>query len=169
MTPGEERGAGRSFAIPVTDFLWFIDHALDQMVEIVEQAGDDLANRAPGVRGANSLYAMLTHCLGVMNYWGGYLVAGRHIERDREAEFTSRGPVAGLIDRTVVARRRLHADVALAEPLAALRNAADPQDMHLPMGTTQAGALLHVFEELRLHLGHMQITLDLLMEPPSPT
>jgi hypothetical protein len=59
--------------------------------------------------------------------------------------------------------------VASAEPLAPLRNAPDPQDVQLPMCTSQGGALLHIFEELRLHLGHMQITFDLLLESRPPT
>jgi hypothetical protein len=73
--------------ISVDDYLFFVDEALDGMVRIVTELGDDLANRRPDVSGANSPYAVLTHCLGVMEYWAGYLVAGRRIERDRDAEF----------------------------------------------------------------------------------
>ena len=33
--------------------------------------------------GASSAYANVTHCLGVMGYWGGAVVAGRTIERSQ--------------------------------------------------------------------------------------
>jgi hypothetical protein len=34
-------------AVSEADFLWFVDLALDQMVAIVVQLGDDGANRRP--------------------------------------------------------------------------------------------------------------------------
>ena len=77
-------------SVSTSDFLWFVDHALDEMVGILRGLGDDLANRRPDLDGANSPYAILTHCLGVMEYWGGWMIAGREIERDRDAEFPGR-------------------------------------------------------------------------------
>jgi len=70
--------------IPVEDYLWFVDEALDGMVGIT---GDDVANRRPDLPGANSPYAIVTHCLGVMGDWAAHVVAGRQIERDRDEEF----------------------------------------------------------------------------------
>jgi len=69
--------------ISADDFLWFVDEALNGMVAIVSELGDEGANRRPDLPGANSAYAILFHCLGVMEYWGGQVVAGRTIERDR--------------------------------------------------------------------------------------
>ena len=73
--------------ISADDYLYFVDDALDGMVDIVMDLGDELANRRLDLPGANSPYAVLTHCLGVIEYWAGHLVAGRVIERDRPAEF----------------------------------------------------------------------------------
>ena len=47
------------------------------MTAIVEELGDELVNRRPPFRDANSAYVILTHCLGVMEYWGGATVAER--------------------------------------------------------------------------------------------
>ena len=66
--------------ISVDDYLWFVDEALDGMVDIVTTLGDDLANRRPDVPGANSPYVVLHHCLGVIDYWAGHIVAGRTIQ-----------------------------------------------------------------------------------------
>ena len=66
--------------IDVDDFLYFLDEALEGMATVVTDLGDDLANRRLDLPGANSPYAVLFHCLGVMEYWGGAMVAGRTIE-----------------------------------------------------------------------------------------
>ena len=42
------------------DFLLFTDRALDKMLEIIEELGDDLASRKPDLPDANSPYAILT-------------------------------------------------------------------------------------------------------------
>src|SRR5205807_5775164 len=83
---GRPRHAARTevagvLVVSDADFLWFVDQALDAMVRIVRELGDD-ANRRPELPGANSPYAILYHSLGVMEYWGGAMVAGRTIERD---------------------------------------------------------------------------------------
>src|SRR6516164_10070409 len=85
------------------------------MTEIVTALGDDLANRKPALPGANSPYAILRHCLGVMEFWGGEAVAGRKITRDRAAEFRARGPVAGLAAAAGAGQDPFRADAATAD------------------------------------------------------
>jgi Protein of unknown function (DUF664) len=149
--------------ISLTDYLWFVDQAIEEMVAIVRRLGDDTASRRPDLPGANSPYAILTHCLGVMEYWGGKMLAGRPIERDRDAEFVAEGPVAELLGRTAAARRQVEADLLAAEPLAPPRGSlTDPEDADLPFGRSQGGVMLHILEELTQHLGQMQLTRDVL-------
>ncbi len=148
--------------VPEGDYLWFVDQALDRMVVLLDRLGDRAANRRPDLPGANSPYALVTHCLGVMEYWGGLMVAGRTVERDRDAEFRAEGSVADLIAGVARARRQLAADVATAESAAAPRRPPVPADADLPFGRTQGGVLLHIFEELAQHLGHLEVTCDVL-------
>src|SRR5579884_213282 len=75
------------------DLLEFIERAIDGLSAILEDLGDELANRRPDLPGANSCFAILTHCLGVMEYWGGEVIAGRSIVRDRPAEFLATWPI----------------------------------------------------------------------------
>jgi len=141
----------------------YVDRAVDQMTAIVTELGDDPANRKPGLLGANSPYAILRHCLGVMEFWGGQVVAGREVTRDREAEFRAHGPVAGLAAAAADAKRRFRADAATAQFTAPPRSEA-----HHSMGpgalefTSQGHALLHVLEEVTQHLGQMELTRDVL-------
>jgi len=150
--------------ISTDDYLWFVDQALDEMVRIVRELGDEVASTRPDLPGANSPYAILTHCLGVMEFWGGYMVADRPIERDRDAEFRAAGRVDDLVERAAAARRRLAADVAAGDPSAPPRH--DPvfdADVGTPIGTSQAGVLLHVLRELTQHLGQMEVSRDVLL------
>jgi hypothetical protein len=151
--------------ISVEDYLFFVDEALDGMVRIVTELGDELANRRPDLPGANSPYAVLTHCLGVMGYWAGYIVAGRRIERDRGAEFRAAGSVADLVDQTRRARRQLQADITNLEASAPPRGNPASEDADLPLARTQGGALIHVYEELAQHRGQMEGCRDVLLAP----
>ena len=144
------------------DWFFFVDDALDGMIAIVEDLGDELANTRPDLPGANSPYALLTHCLGVVEWWAGHLVAGRPVQRDRDSEFRATGSVADLVTRARAVRARLADDVAAADPSAPLRNPGDPEDDHLPFNQRQGAALLHVFEELAQHRGQMELTRDVL-------
>ncbi len=157
-----ERGGGGTPAISPETCLWFVDLALGQMTAIVRQLGDDRANQHLAVAGANSPYAILTHCLGVMEFWGGATVAGRHIERDRAAEFTATGSVDTLLERAEASRRRLHADVADADwdeaPIG-----FGSGDTEEPYHRDKGAVMLHIVEELFQHLGHMEVTRDVLV------
>ncbi|HEV7534196.1 MAG TPA: DUF664 domain-containing protein [Acidimicrobiia bacterium] len=147
------------------DYLYFVDRALDGMAAILAAMGDDLANRRPDLPGANSPYAIVTHCLGVVEYWAGHLVAGREVHRDRPAEFTATGPVDHLIARVDLAKGQLRHDLSAAETLAPLRHEPPGDHLVTTPGLTQGGALLHVYEELSQHLGQLEITRDVLIRP----
>jgi hypothetical protein len=141
----------------------YVDRAVDQMAAIVTELGDDLANRKPELAGSNSPYAILRHCLGVMEFWGGQVVAGREITRDRDAEFRAHGPGAGLTAATADAKRQFRADAATAEfaapPRSGTHHSKGPDELEF---TSQGHALLHVLEEVTQHLGQMELTRDVL-------
>ena len=148
--------------LTVEEYLWFVDDCLTAMTEIVEELGDDLANRQPPLPGANSPYQILTHCLGVLEFWGGAMVAGRSIERDRDAEFVASGPVADLREAVAHSRSRFVGDLDRLASRDAPASALPDEDAGLPFATSQAGVLVHVFHELAQHLGQVELTRDIL-------
>jgi hypothetical protein len=150
-------------AVSEADFLWFVDLALDQMVAIVVQLGDDGANRRPDPAGANSPFAILTHCLGVMEFWGGSMVADRTSTRDRQAEFVAEGSVSDLIEQVAVARRQLASDISGFDSQSPTAQAPASGDVATPFGRTMGGVLLHILEELFQHLGQMEMSRDVLL------
>lgn len=117
-----------------------------------------LRPRRPDLPGANSPFAILTHCLGVMEYWGGEIVAGRSIVRDRPSEFRATGRVADLTDQVEQARQQLRTDVAALDAFGPPRGFPPAGDAALPLARTQGGVLLHIYEELAQHRGQMEIT-----------
>jgi hypothetical protein len=149
--------------ISLDDYLWYADNALDEMARILSDLGDEHANQKPTLPGANSPYAILTHCLGVMEYWGGGVIAGRSIDRDRASEFVATGAVEDLLGRTRAARTRLAADLESFDPGAEPRGEVRADDAATPVGRTQGGVLFHIYEELSQHLGQMEITRDVLL------
>ena len=149
--------------VTIEDVDWYVGHWLDEMVAILRRLGDGPANRRPPLPGANSPFAIVTHCLGVMEFWAGRMIARRPIERDRDAEFTPTGSVEELVTRVARARRQLGADLGSLDPLAPPRHPSQPRDAGLPLATTQGGVVLHVLEELAQHLGQLELTRDLLV------
>lgn len=144
-------------------YLYFTGRALGGMTEIVAGLGDDLANRKPALDGANSPYALLNHCLGVVSYWAGSLVAGRAVPRDRAGEFTASGPVGPLLAQARVVAAQLAGDVAAAEPRMPLHGNPRADFQGPDRNLDQGAALLHVYEELAQHHGQMQILRDVLL------
>ena len=158
----------RMITLSDEDYLWFVDDCLFAMLDIVEGLGDDLASTRPQLPGANSPYAILTHCLGVVAWWGGLMVAGRDVVRDRDAEFVATGPVSGMRASVRRARDRLAEDLASLDPEAAPAGPVDEELAGLPYGRTRAGVLLHVFHELAQHRGQMELTRDVLVAGQGP-
>ncbi len=145
------------------DVLWYVDDALDQMVAALRRLGDERVNERPALPGANTPFAIVTHCLGVLEYWGGAMVAGRSITRDRDAEFRAEGRVEDLVARVDAARGQLADDVAGAVWDAPPRQPGNPDGADRPDGQRQGGVLLHLLEELYQHLGQLELTRDVLL------
>ena len=153
-----------TITLSTDEYLWFVDEALDDMARIVAELGDDDANRRPDLPDANSPFAILTHCLGVLEFWPAYMVVDRPFERDRDAEFRATGSVADLVERTHAARRRLTEDLADAELSAPPRHdPVYPEDVGTPLASSQSGLMIHVLREITQHLGQMEITRDVLL------
>lgn len=145
------------------EYTYFCERALNGMSRIVGDLGDDLANQKPSLPGANSPFALLTHCLGVVDTWAGYFVAGRPNDRDRGKEFEASGPVAPLLERVDAVVLQLREDAHHANFRAPLR-VVPPDAFEGPdRALSQGGALQHVYEELAQHHGQMELMRDVII------
>ncbi|WP_286131271.1 DinB family protein [Microbispora sp. NRRL B-24597] len=144
--------------------LAIIGESLSSMTEILRGLEDELSNTRPDLPGANSPYAIVFHCVGVIEHWAGSVIAGLRIPRDRAAEFTATGRVDDLITRVDDVRARLPewVDVALRE---GIRDRTVIGSTRPEVATaTPEWVLTHVVRELAQHLGQLELTRDVLRQ-----
>ncbi|MEL4503371.1 DUF664 domain-containing protein [Luteococcus sp. H138] len=132
----------------------------DELFDLIGQSDDAMVNRKPDVEGANSLFGIGTHVLGMMRFWSCTTNRGVEVERDREAEFTATGSVAELLSRAAQVRQLFETDVLSVNGHS--KPANRPADKDAEWLVSCHGVLLHVFEEICQHLGHAELTRDLL-------
>ncbi|MFI9009963.1 DinB family protein [Actinosynnema sp. NPDC053489] len=147
---------------PVDEYLYFVDRAFAGMLSAVDRLGPERGNTAPPLPGANSPYAIVHHCVEVVDYWIGHLLAGRPTARDRDAEFHAIGDPRELRDRVAAQLRRVREDLAGVDLAAPPATAPPPEYRGPGRPLSGAGVLLHVLEELAQHHGQVEISRDLL-------
>ncbi|MFC6705884.1 DUF664 domain-containing protein [Flexivirga alba] len=149
-----------SEAVPLDVVLIHVDRALNGMTATLRELGDDLTNTETGLPGGNTAYQIVRHCCGVLEFWGGQVLADRPITRDRLAEFTSSGTVDELVALVEQQRAAFRSDIQGFDGDAAPRGRMSERSMDPDEVRTQGGVLMHVYEELAQHRGHLDITAD---------
>lgn len=138
--------------------------SLEAMTTILADLGDDLANRRPSLDGANSPYAIVFHCVGMLEHWAGSVIGGERIPRDRDAEFIATGPVDELIHRVGEVRSRLPSWVDIAVSEGIRDRSAQGSTRGNAATATPEWVLLHIQRELAQHLGQLELTRDVLTQ-----
>ncbi|WP_010525234.1 DUF664 domain-containing protein [Nesterenkonia sp. F] len=144
----------------------FILTKFDELVELVASGDDATANAVPAAgrpETMNSPIQLLVHVCGMMRRWSCSVNRGLPVPRDRDAEFTARMPVADALALASHTRADFLDDVAATDLDAA--PAAVPAGRDHPWTASCRGVLLHVFEEVCQHLGHAEITRDVVDGP----
>lgn len=148
--------------ISTEEYLRYCDTALDQYAAVCRGLGDDLVNaRLDDVPGSNSAFALVTHVVGVMAFWGRTTNRGIVVPRDRDAEFTAAGTMDDALDLLARGWAALHEDVHAAAARELPANPPDGEDGE-DVGT-QGAVLFHIYEELAQHLGQLEVTRDVLL------
>lgn len=150
--------------ISVDDFTMFCDRTIDAMVRSVSDLDDDTVNSHPDLDGANSPFVLITHALAAARFWTEHVVLGEPSDRDRASEFEASGTTAELVASCHAAKARL------AERAPAIAQATSLQGegvtrTPIPREWTVGAVLMHTYEELAQHLGHLEITVDLVSRP----
>lgn len=158
-------------------------HEATQIADVLERLGRDalaqldgipdrLLNRPLPLPETNTLFALASHLVGAGEFWTLTLVGGQAIPRDRAAEFHATGTVDDLrarYDRWLAQLRTVCDDLA---PEDMDRVIADPAARRPWMGNapfTVRDSLLHALEHTALHLGHIQLTRQILRSDPDFT
>ncbi len=152
--------------ISVDDFTMFCDRTIDAMIGSVSGLDDKTINTRPDLEGANSPFVLVTHALAAARFWTEHVVLGEPNDRDRASEFEASGTTAELVVSCHVAKTRL------AERASAIARATSLQGegvTRIPIARewTVGAVLMHTYEELAQHLGHLEITVDLVSRSDS--
>ena len=145
------------------EFVPFVERAFHGMLAIAERLGDELVNVKPDLEGANSAFVIITHCIGVTDWWVGLMIGGRPVVRDRDAEFVAEGTVAELRESVAALLDRFGNDLASIIPGAPIRRPERLLDTSSAREWTQDAALIHTLEELAQHHGQLELGRDVLL------
>lgn len=146
--------------ITVSDFALFCNRTLDGMSGVIAKLNNEQLNAETGLPGSNTAFQLVYHATQACTYWVDHIVCGNPTDRDRDAEFRSSG-TASEAHAAIFALRELLTE--RSELLTTVTELANSPQTVTPLGQpwTVGAALIHAYEELAQHLGHAEITADL--------
>ena len=148
--------------ITVDDFDVFCRRSFAGVLVVADRLGDGLINERPPLTNGTTPFALVTHILGACEWWVGHMVVGDVSDRVRDDEFIASGTVADLHSQVAAWLELL--TVRKPAIVAATELAEVPQTQTPLAGEWTIGAaLIHAYEELAQHLGHLEMTADLLL------
>ncbi len=145
--------------ISVDDFLLFCNRTLDGYERVLGRLDDASVNAVPST-GGSTPFQLVTHAIAATHWWTSHHVCGRAVERNRDAEFEAAGPLADAAATVAEFRTTL---AELAPEIAAATEVHGAPSTQTPLGQdwTVGACLIHAYEELAQHLGHLELTTDL--------
>ncbi|WP_295650878.1 DUF664 domain-containing protein [uncultured Dietzia sp.] len=133
-----------------------------------------VAPTGPGSRWpSNSAAALVHHLCGVVTSWGAACLGAEEVVRDRAAEFEFAGPVGPELDRLADLVDRLPGWAAAARDRGTLAHptgtAFDVEAARRAGTLTVDWVLAHILHDVAGHLGHLEVTRDVLLDrAPGP-
>ena len=136
-------------------------YEFDRLLETINGLDDEAVNWRPPVPGANSLLVLVTHAVASAEEHVVGNAAGKTVVRNRDAEFATTGGSGHLAARAAEVRRRI--DDALGGLEGRLDEERDPPFRSWPGSrTTVRDRLIHSVSHTAEHVGHAQLTRDLI-------
>lgn len=148
----------------VEAYSYYIRKQIATMQACLQGLTDEQMNRIPPVQGANSAFAIGTHVLGNARAWIPGIVCGQSIVRDRPGEFASSGSFADFDRAANEVCREVEEALKDLDPSDLDRRFKPPQELWGSgevQEVTRRLALADVLEHASIHLGHIQMTRDL--------
>ncbi len=143
----------------------YIREKIAQIHAALRDLSQDELNGAPDLPGANSAYIIATHTFGNMRAWVLGVICGQDLRRNRPAEFASRGTYEALGKAACELSGEIEAALLELNPATLSDRFVPAQELWGegdPVELERRGCLAHVLEHAGIHLGHIQITVELL-------
>lgn len=146
--------------IDTAAFLTFCNRTLDGYEQAIGRLSDEQLNERPPIDGASSPFQLVIHAMSATRWWSAHIVCGQPSDRDRDSEFVASGTRSDLTAAIDDVRSMLG---ELAPEMATATEPANEGVTKKPLGRewTVGDALMHTYEELSQHLGHLEMTADL--------
>jgi hypothetical protein len=136
-------------------------YEFDRLLKTIADLDDEAVNWKPPAPGANSLLVLVTHAVASAEEHVVGHAAGKTVVRNRDAEFAATGASGHLAARAAEVRSRI--DEALAGLEGRLDEDRDPPFRSWPGSrTTVRDRLIHSVSHTAEHVGHAQLTRDLI-------
>jgi uncharacterized damage-inducible protein DinB len=143
-----------------------LDYLGHQVLAQLQDLSDEELNRPLTLPETNTLYALATHMVGAGEFWVLAVAGGRTIPRDRPAEFRATGSYSDLTARYERWLAGVHEVLDALVPARMEERVDVNRYRSVPLASAQEvsvrEALLHALEHSALHLGHIQLTRQLL-------
>jgi hypothetical protein len=140
---------------------------LERVVACLDGLSAAQLNWRPTVDEGNSPYALAAHTMGNARAWVLGIASGHPIERDRPSEFASAGNDAAAFRAAAERYSGEMADALAGVTAADLDRRLVPAKVlwgeNEPHEISVRHALVQVIEHASLHLGHLEMTRDLLL------
>lgn len=141
----------------------YLRRVLDGMAQTLDRFDDESVNRRPHGPQTNSAAMLVVHACSAATYWLENVGLGRPVARDRDREFEASATVDELQAVVATTTDRL---LRLSRDFDAGPTVPDHEWRDTLYGDPSDGSLiLHVFEELFQHLGHLELTADAVARP----
>lgn len=158
----------------ISVFSDYIARITRDVIKDLHVLSDAQLNQPLPIPDANTIFAIGTHYVGMAEFWTLTLVGGQPTQRVRSAEFVASGRGSDLIAR--LERYRANAHTLLADlPPGRLDEIALPPAEFAQTGGfkdqtfTCRDCLMHVVEHCATHLGHIQLSKDMLLARAAET
>lgn len=148
-----------------SSFATVIERIARDVLAALDGISDELLNRPLPLPDTMTLAALATHLVGAGEWWVLATAGNRTVERNRPAEFSAAGTVASLAARYEQWIASAHA-VLDRLPAAEMERVVEPGDYRGSLGNqtmTVRDCLLHAVEHSAGHLGHIQLTRQMLL------
>ena len=133
------------------------DQLLSQILDSLTDMSKETLNMDLDIPEVNSLYVLARHVLGSVEEWGLYFGTGHQVQRDRDSEFMASGKINELVEYKNSWMPLLHARASKIDD-SQLNNESWRPESGLSIGD----ALLHTVDHTAVHLGHLQLTKQLI-------
>jgi hypothetical protein len=143
------------------------DQLLSEILDSLADMSEETLNMNLDIPEANSLYVLARHVLGSVEEWGLYFGTGYQVQRDRDSEFVASGQINELIEYKNSWMPLLQERAAMIENEQLNNQGWRPEPDYksgYPFGAALSigDALLHTVDHTAVHLGHLQLTKQLI-------